>query len=193
MKDLDQIPAIVVNPRVKNKGQSESLENFIGNRVLYPQTISASFEDMEIDFAILKESIRRDPGLFFNSISKKIILPSDFISRFPPVSKLITVVVQVLVLPGVTMVYIKKNISIILVGSIINIRKLPIFSKLIKDQVLIDLMVGDIATKARLNEIIILPLKEHHIKVKISNSEEIFVAGGELGLVLDLRLEEKQT
>lgn len=189
-KDLDQIPPFVINPKVKNKRQLEALENLIGNRILYPQTVSVSVEDMEIDFAVLRESIKRDPGLFFNNINKKIILTSDFISRFPPSSKLITTIVQVLVLPEVTTVYMKKNIGIVLAGSIINIRKLPVFKKLQKDQTLIDLMTGNISTKARLGEIVILPLKERHINIKIGSSEEILAVGGELGLVLDLRLEE---
>ncbi|MBI2595135.1 hypothetical protein HYW46_00170 [Candidatus Daviesbacteria bacterium] len=187
-KNPDQIPLQDITRWVKHAKDPKAIENFIGNRILYPQTVALNESDLGIDYAIMRESIRRNQRLYLNPIGNKISLEQSFIARFPPAAKFINIIVQSLDLPELTTILVKNNVGMIVSGSVINIRKLPNFDKL-KEQEMLELFIDGTPTKIRLGGISILSLKDHHIKLKIDGLNGMMVAGGTFGLVLDFRLE----
>lgn len=79
--------------KVEDKSEASSLENFIGNRLLYPQTVSVSVQDQKTDFAILKAYILKNPNFFYPS-GGKVTISKEFFERFPPPVKLVTLIVR---------------------------------------------------------------------------------------------------
>lgn len=181
--NLDRIPIGDIARWVKLK-QVKPVENFIGNRILYPQTVSTTQQELEVDFAIMRESLKINYGIFLNSVSNKLVLNSSFISRFPPLNRFIKVLAESIQLSETTTVFVRNRVGVVPAGTIINIRKMPNYDKLLSKG--FDVQVDGKIVKADLGKINILPLKEHHIRIKIGGVEKI-VTGGEIGLILDFR------
>ena len=76
-KDLEQIPIDDISRWLKPQPEY-FLENFIANRLLYPQVLPLTIQDLEIELAILKEVVKRDPK------HKTHDLQIEFLHRFPP-------------------------------------------------------------------------------------------------------------
>lgn len=63
------------------------LENYVANRIFYPQAVPMIDQDMRIDLAILREALRRKPA-YFTSVSRKIFIPKIFAERIPNLKEL---------------------------------------------------------------------------------------------------------
>lgn len=72
--NLDLIPVEDIAQKLKIRSQLIELENFVANRILYPQAIPTTSIDMETDMVILDMALKINKG-------KK--LSKDFITRFP--------------------------------------------------------------------------------------------------------------
>lgn len=79
-KDLDQIPVDDITRWIKPTPNLIVLQNSVANRILYPQAIPVTQQEMEIDLALLREALKRD-SRFILANSRKIIIPQDFILR----------------------------------------------------------------------------------------------------------------
>lgn len=88
--DLDTIHTEDVARWIKPVPNTIGLENYIGNKVLYPQAIPVSALDLQIDLALLREVIRRTPA-FFNKTSRKIVIPENFTQSIPNITQLVWV------------------------------------------------------------------------------------------------------
>lgn len=73
---------------------SYNLEDYLANKILYPQTIPQSVVDMKIDLAILREALRINTNTisedsllggtpFLNSNLRKVIIPAKFLNHTP--------------------------------------------------------------------------------------------------------------
>ena len=56
--NLEKINVENVASFLKNPPQLISLENYLANRILYPQTLPLTEENLEIDLAILREALK---------------------------------------------------------------------------------------------------------------------------------------
>lgn len=175
-RNLDKIPIENIRQWLKNKGEVHQLTNFIGNRIIYPQTIAATTEDQEIDLAILREAIRLQPQVVFNKLTNKINLPTEFIGRFPPLYKLVMAIVAVLNLTGVTQIYLKDPRQ--LVGTVISTR-LNLLTGLVA------VSVNGQVKKIPTTGMTYLPVHGRFVRLKIDNGREQIVAGGELGILIN--------
>lgn len=72
--NLDLIPVEEIAKKLKIRSQLIELENFVANRILYPQAIPTTSIDMETDILILDIALKINKG-------KK--LPKNFKTRFP--------------------------------------------------------------------------------------------------------------
>lgn len=188
-EDLNQTQVAQMSRFLKRPEQVKALENFAGNRILYPQTISATKSDLELDFILLSEIAKSNPGLFFNGVSRKIVLTAGFVNRFPPPSNLIIQLVLSIPLTGITTIFLKNSLgNQSVVGSIVNLKTFPGFDKLPKSNNALDVIVNGKVFKLNLGKIIILPDRQRHLRLKFNGLNEVFVSGGEIGLVLDLRI-----
>lgn len=115
---LDQIPISDISKWLKYKVKDTDLENFIGNRIIYPQTLPINKLELEIDLAILREALKRQPEVLYDRRLNKIIIPGEFQYRFGTFENLVKAITEVLILKKNTRIYLEENNSIRLVGSI---------------------------------------------------------------------------
>ena len=94
--NLDSIEISSLRSWLKNPPSKTQLENYLANKILYPQTLPLTDEDMKKDLAILREALKINgrvlpnkagPFLgenpFINVTLRKIIIPERFLSYAP--------------------------------------------------------------------------------------------------------------
>lgn len=177
---LDQIPVADLTKWLPAKIEVHALENYIANKIIYPQTLPLNQMEMNIDLALLREAIKRQPEIVLSSDGQKLNLPSNYQYRFGSFEVLIRALVEALNPKGVVQIFIESLSKPQLVGSLVvpnSVPKEEIVSVSVNDQVL-GLKRGNVA---------ILPFKDPHLIIKIENSPEMLAMGGNIGLVIDLR------
>lgn len=179
-KDLEKLKAEDLNQWLKVKENPYYLENFIGNRILYPQVVPISIRELEIDLAILREYIKLHPESVYNSRTKKLILEEELEIRFPPFAKLIAVILDVLDLEGPTSVLVKRlSGTLEIVGTIIAFTP--------SNQGFTEVKINGQVLALETSTVTILPNQEKAVMVQLDDSTALSVAGGSLGIVIDLR------
>ncbi|MBI2019064.1 hypothetical protein HYS95_00150 [Candidatus Daviesbacteria bacterium] len=94
--NLDQISIEAIASNLKPVPQLTALENYLANRILYPQTMAQTQYDMKVDLAILREALKingpRQPqknnallggNPFLNTTLRKILIPAHFLDYVP--------------------------------------------------------------------------------------------------------------
>src|SRR3989344_1790594 len=94
--NLDQIDITALSSWLKSPPDAIKLENYLANRILYPQLLPVTDFDMKIDLAILREALKiagPKPGQksnlllgdnpFLNITLRKIIIPEKFLFFIP--------------------------------------------------------------------------------------------------------------
>ena len=105
--NLDQLDINLVSSWLKNPPSAAQLENYIANKILYPQILAISESDMKIDLAILREVLRISTPVskksegsllgnnpFLNITLRKIIIPEHFLQYVPDLATLTWVFVD---------------------------------------------------------------------------------------------------
>src|SRR3990167_9440024 len=101
--DLDQISPEAIASWLKPAPELTSLENYLANKILYPQAVPLTKHDMQIDLAILREALRMNgpkPGEqksnallggnpFLNITLRKILIPERFLDFVPDLASLV--------------------------------------------------------------------------------------------------------
>ncbi len=188
--NLDQLPADKLLSELKVSINEITIENFLANRILYPQAVPVNKEDLEIDWAILKEALKDLPGKkFYDEQNKKIYIPENFLARFPDIKKLIFCFVESLQPQDITQLLIARLNSKEPLGSFI-----PLKFEDKNGKVSLDIEGLKITINAgKLTQVPCSPAR-CHIKFKAKGarlygkSEGVFEAmGGKLGLLIDGR------
>ena len=109
--NLDQIDVNSIITWLKPAPQAVQLENYLANKILYPQTIPMTESDMKIDLAILREALRINgpkntkvsnallgDNTFLNLTLRKILIPERFLQFVPNLINLTWVFVDGLLL-----------------------------------------------------------------------------------------------
>lgn len=177
---LDQIPVADINRWLRSKVEVHQLENFIGNRILYPQTLPLTKQEMEIDLAIFREALKRQPEVLFDKSGKKIIIPHQLESRFSSIEVLLKSALEALNPKGVRLVYIKRPNGQQLIGSVFTPSSVP-------NTLMVNVTINNQPLGLRTGQIILLPFKDQHLSIKFGSSDQFTGAGGEMGLMADLR------
>lgn len=101
--NLDQIEAEDIIKWLKPTPQTVQVENYLANKILYPQTLPVTKEDMQLDLAILREALRingpKDKiasegnmlgnNPFLNVTLRKIIIPQKFLQFIPDLTTIV--------------------------------------------------------------------------------------------------------
>lgn len=211
--NLDQISPGAIAAWLKPTPSLNLLENYLANKILYPQTLPLTKQDMQIDLAILREALKMSKILteptnvpqrnaflggnpFLNITLRKILIPTRFLQFVPDLASLTTVFIDALLLKrskedwfeDIWTVVLAANIDEI-VGSVI----LPQFED--KNGVFSCTLVGK-TYEIHPGDIKILPCskdrceigyKLHRGKILGKQESAIEVYGGKLGLVIDGR------
>lgn len=181
--DLEKTPPAKIAAWIKTKLDSHFLTNFLGNRLLYPQTIPINEEELEIDLAILREGIKLKPTLVLDFQTNKLVFPQSLTERFPPLTRLAGAVIESLAVSGVSQIYIKDKTKLKLVGTLISP---PDINKIFEKENAVKVIVDGIESVLNVNTISVSEIASPEVIIKIADTE-YKVPGGELGVVIDLR------
>lgn len=182
--DLDKTSPEEISAWLKSKPEIHFLINFLGNRIFYPQTVPITQKEMEIDLAILRRGIKLKPSLVFEPQTNKIVIPKLLVDRFPPLSSLVKTIIESINPKGIHLISIKEKSQVSIVGSVIS----PLSpQKLSSDEKTVILTIGEIKKPLRLSAISLIGLSAPENKILLGD-EEFKVAGGALGVLVDLRL-----
>ncbi len=109
--NLDQININSLISWMKNPPQTIQLENYLANKILYPQCLPLTEADMKIDLAILREALNINgpkqisssnallgENPFLNITLRKIIIPERFLQYIPNLTSLTWAFVDALLL-----------------------------------------------------------------------------------------------
>lgn len=102
--NLERIPVERILKRFIGSSNLVFLENNLGNRILYPHNIPQTKSELEFDLILLKESIRLNPGMYYNKNLHKITIPEEFLERFPDIIQLLCALIDSLQSEGITTV-----------------------------------------------------------------------------------------
>ena len=185
-----------------------ALENYLANKILYPQTLPITDYDMKLDLAILREALRLNAPIletntqlesnpFLNITSRKMMIPERFLHFTRDLVSLVWAFVDGLLLSkqrksdffeGFGTVVLTDDVDEI-VGSII----IPKFGS-IDDTMILNLLGRSIKIKAGSLTIVPCPRTRCEIAYKLSGGKllgkkeaALEVYGGKLGLVIDWR------
>lgn len=205
--NLDQINLENVTLWLKRSPQIVQLENYLANRILYPQIVPLSTVDMEIELAILREALKLTfsqiqknnllgENRFLNPTLRKILIPRRFLNYVPNLIKLTWVFVDTIPAKAKPKDFFADLWTIVLtddadevVGSLL----LPEFSSLTSAM---ELNILGKAYKVKSGSLVVLPCPKERCEIsykfnqgkvlgKMENSVEIF--GGKLGIMIDGR------
>lgn len=84
------------------------LENKIGNRMLYPQIIPQTIQDLAFDFAIIRKVIELNQPKFYNKNLRRIDIPEVFLLHFPDLKRLVAAFIDAILPIGITTFWIKS-------------------------------------------------------------------------------------
>lgn len=169
---------------ISQKPDVHIVVNFLGNRILYPQTIPLTKEEMELDFALLKAGIRLKPSLVFQPQTNKIVIPKLFVERFLPLKTMVLSIIEGINPKGVHLIYYKDGSQLKILGSVIS----PLNpQKLSSDGKTVNVTIGKQIQTLPLNAISVIKPSVADAKILLGN-EEFKAPGGAVGLVVDLRL-----
>lgn len=91
--NLDKISAEAIALWLKPIPQLDFIDNYLANKILYPQTIPQTERDMQLDLAILREALklnspksRENP--FLNTDLRKLFIPVKFLNFVPDLASL---------------------------------------------------------------------------------------------------------
>lgn len=188
---LDKITAQSLQRWLPKSEKEVNLENFLANRLLYPQTIPVDAREMKIDLAILIESIRLNSNLFYNSILKQVTITEDLTLRFKSFENLIQSLIDGLSLVQTTKLIIKKFDGQILKGWIVI--PLPLKDASIHKIHLIASKSVPIHRDLKTNTITFIPIDDNQsVQLKIDDNFHLNLDFHNLGILLDLRIRPNQ-
>ena len=177
---LELIPPESIQRWLPTRYDAHVLENFLANRIIYPQTVALTKEDHSIDKAILQEYIVRNPSFFYNPLSHRLIIPLDLINHLPPINEIIPLFCNILNIAGNTQIFISEKNSLKLEGSITDPAVSP-------SEKMIEITLNGTKQTVPFGGVYHFSLDAEHIKLKIDGTNEIMVSGGKLGVTIDLR------
>lgn len=177
---LDKVPIDNIIRWLKIKPEVHSLQDYIANRLLYPQTIPLTQQDLEIDLALLREALILEPSHIFIPNKKKIVIPEDMENRFPPLEKLTMAITEAINPAGVTSIYVYRDNISVQVGVIAR-------PEILNSPNELDVFIDNKMIRFATGGVSIFPLPPKPLTIKIATLEPFTVSGGDVGLILDLR------
>lgn len=185
-KNLDTIPTSDLMVTLSIKGDPHTIENFLGNRILYPQTIPPTNSDLELDCKILLEALKRQPEVVFDKDKQNLVLPEEFTTRFPPFIKLVALLIDAIKPQGLAGLFMKSQILRRL-GTIVSSPLAKQALSRANQNAAPTISINGEMKQLTPGIINLLPYQGRQFSFKIADSQEIIIPGGEMGIFIDLR------
>lgn len=166
------------------------LENKLGNRILYWQTIPITYDDLIFDLCLFREALKLQPQSFYNQNLKKIYIPEEFLEMFPNIQELAMAFVDSIGHLGISSIVTRfENVGVKNLGTLI---KPEIFS----ESGSINIFVKGKSYQIKIGSLVIIPADSQKVDIKFEsevaklltkNSLIAEVVGGVLGVIVDTR------
>lgn len=206
--NLDQTNIENVASWLKRPPQLITLENYIANKILYPQTLPLTSDDMKIDLAILREVLKLTlvhtqngnallgENPFFNPVLRKILIPRKFLNYVPDLARLTWTFVDILPLAEKRKDFFEDLWTIVLTNDsdeVIGSLLIPQFGSPSSQM---EIKIADNPFKVKAGSLVVIPCSKERCGIsykfsqgkilgKTENSVEVF--GGRLGIMIDGR------
>lgn len=210
--NLDKIPYEEIARWIKPVPQKIQLENYIANKILYPQTLPINEYEVQIDLAILREVLRanapkisdeKDSLLgnnpFLNINLRKIIIPDKFLKFVPNLQTLVWVFLDGLLLEKTRVDLYEDLWSVILTDGTDEVVGSVILPRIDSPDAQIEVNVAGQNFKIKAGSLMVIPceyqrcqisykFKGAHALGKDEGALEVY--GGKLGVVVDARVQK---
>ncbi len=208
--NLDQIDVNLLISWLKPAPQTVVLENYLANRILYPQTIPMTESDMKIDLAILREALRINgpkntnlpnallgDNTFLNLTLRKILIPERFLQFVPNLVGLTWAFVDALLLTRRKEDKFQDLWTIVTVGDTDEIVGSVILPQFNSRNGEMEINIQGLVYKIPTGGLMVIPCGKDRCEIayKIKNGQVLGKAesalelyGGKLGIMVDGRL-----
>lgn len=171
---LESLPIDEINNFLSPQEHFYVLENYLGNRILYPQTIPQSKRDMEIDTAILCAYMHTHQDLFINNGLRRVVISEKIETRFPPLANLIFYFPNIFHLESTVTIAVQREIGQIeVVGTIVT-----------PSETLNKIKINGQEVNLNPEGMTYIESHEKNNEVELSN-QVLTVEGGKLGIVIN--------
>lgn len=206
--NLDQIKVENIARWLRPQPQLLYIENYLAQRILYPQTIPITETDLKIDLAILREIIRMtgpkksdsQPMLgdnpFLNKTLRKVLIPSHFLDFVPDITTLVWTFVDALLLGREKEDSFEDLWTVILTGETDEVVGTILLPEFVNQKSVMQLLVLGQNFEIRPGMFMVIPCPKQRCEIsfnlkqgKILGKEDLAVEvyGGRLGLMIDGR------
>lgn len=207
---LDQILPEEVASWLKPVPRLDFLENYLANKILYPQAIPLTENDIKVDLAILREAIKiygPKPGSkktnallgdnpFLNITMRKVLIPLKFLNFVPNLATLTLVFIDALLLNRKKEDWFGDFWTVVLTDDIDEIVGSVLLPQFESNSGVMELQLQGKNYKISAGNLIVIPCPKDRCeiayklqkgKVLGKNENAVQVYGGKLGLVIDGR------
>lgn len=211
--NLDQISTEAIASWLKPAPQFSQLENYLANRILYPQALPLTEYDMKIDLAILREALKMNKVIsettngpktsallgespFLNVTLRKILIPTEFLNFVPDLVSLTWVFIDALLLGRGRQDWFEDLWTIVLTDDTDEIVGSVIRARFEDSSGIMDLSLPGKDYRIRPGSLMVIPCPKDRCEIayklqkgsclgKQANAMEVY--GGKLGLIVDGR------
>lgn len=203
--NLDSISAESLIPWLKPVPELVRIENYLANKILYPQTIAQTEFEMQMDLSILREALRLNApkdnnamlggNPFINTTLRKLMIPAKFLSFVPDLKTLAAVFIDALLQNREKKDFFADLWTIVLTDDVYEIVGSVLFPQFNEGGFMKLNLFGKIyEIKPGVFNIIACPKDRCEINYNIQkgsflgkNESAIEISGGKLGLIIDGR------
>ena len=206
--NLDQIALEDIARWLKVTPNMTQLENYLANKILYPQSVPLSRSDSEVDLAILREALRingpKSPGnallgdnAFLNITLRKILIPARFLPFVPGMRALVWAFVDAFLLDRKEEDYFQDLWTVVLTGEVDEIVGSVLLPQFSDNNAVMELMLEKQLYKVRPGSLMVIPCPSSRCEIGfkfkggklLGKQESAFeIYGGRLGLMIDGRI-----
>lgn len=206
--NLDQLNLSDIARWLKPTPNEVNLENYLANKILYPQTLPLSKADLQIDLAILREALRasvpetkvKSPlwgdNAFLNTTLRKILIPARFLNFVPNLTSLVWAFIDAFLLDRQGQDYFSDLWTIVLTDELDEVVGSLLLPRFEGRGGFLNLKLGNQSYKIPQGSLTVIPCPANRCRIacgfkqgKILGKEQVDleVYGGRLGLVIDGR------
>lgn len=207
--NLDKIDINTLTTWLKSVSSSIQLENYLANKILYPQSVPISDSDMKIDLAILREALRLNgpkvgekvgsmlgENPFLNITLRKVIIPESFLVYVPDLISLTWAFIDGLLLDRRKEDFFWDLWTVVLADDMDEIVGSIILPQFKNNTDSMDLTLLGKVYKVKAGSLMVVPCAKERCEIsykftngKILGKKEnaVEISGGKLGLMIDGR------
>lgn len=208
--NLDQISSEAIASWLKPIPQANFLENYLANKILYPQALPLTERDMQIDLGILCEALKMSKAFantqkvnallgdnpFLNITLRKILIPVRFLNFVPNLMSLTRVFIDALLLNRERKDFFQDLWTIVLTDDIDEVVGSVLLPQFESSGGVMNLKLLSKNYEIRQGNLMLIPCPKDRCEIAyklqkgklLGRQENAFeVYGGKLGLVIDGR------